>query len=214
MNKIKEFYNKIYKALKTLYILNVVCKFKKTYGYYYYLCLKEFIKKLLKPKKMIAIKWRINPNDDFKYITYVENLNFKKCRGPILLENFINPQKFEFNVEKSITTDHVDCINDDLINIVYKPNSNFYYIEGGMLFIEDNNKKTLIKENFKQFRIDDKDWIDISNITYNSDCFIDFESNIFIPSTEKNKQLIAVCDNHVNYVEKQYSEFISVFRLI
>ena len=147
-------------------------------------------------------------------MTYINESLFKACRWPILLENFINPQKFEFRVEKSISTDCVDYINDDLINIVYKPNSKFYYVESGILFIEDSNKKTLIKENFKQFRIDGKDWMDISKITYTTDCLVDLESNLFIPSTEKNKELITKCEDSTKYIEKSYSDFVSIFRLI
>ena len=75
---------------------------------------------------MIAVKWRINPKDDYKFVTYVEDSFMYKSTD--MVDCFNSPDKFKFRVK---------TIN---VETTIEPLSYFYILSPNILYWFNNNK--------------------------------------------------------------------------
>lgn len=203
------------KHIKTMFYAKLCARLKTTYGYYYYLCFKEFFKKLLKPKKMIAIKWRTKTNEDFQYVTYIEkNLITRyigRIRNNVL---FGNDDTFQFRFKNSPISPTSIYLNN-IIDISIKPKNDFYFVEKKCLIeckLDDFNDNSLVfyLEDFSHFKIGNSEWMPIENIDYRFGglCLFSFDYKLFIKIDDN---LIGEPNNSDfgNLIEKDLGEFIN-----
>jgi len=185
-------------------------RLKMTYGYYYYLCFKDFFKKLLKPKKMIIVKWKIDPNSDFKFYTEITNDLFYYC-SPIFYQGEYNQNNkiYEFeisNFDKQIRQDVIQFKPQEFFRIITNNNQIDYIIT------KDLKYNTIIKdcevlkwfENEKEIQFNRNVIID-----RNVKCVLDYVENLFVV-IEGNFEIT----NDISNLKKiEYKQFVDMFRI-
>src|SRR5574343_156673 len=174
MNILKKFWC----SIATRFIpLKLCASLKQTYCYYYYLCLKDFFKKLLKPKKMIAIKWKGKFDSEFKYITYVDGSNIIKSS-----KLFPNGIYNDNNTISFIVQNNDVSIRQDELELV--PQVNYIVIENGYIFYNDNKMNSVLYYgNPTKIRINNGEWSDFKVsklINDNSLSYLDIQHSIFL----------------------------------
>ena len=203
------------KHIKTMFYAKLCARLKTTYGYYYYLCFKDFFKKLLKPKKMIAVKWRTITSENFQYVTYIEKNLISRYIGRIRNNVlFGNNDIFQFKVRNNPIYP-TSIYQNDVIDISIKPQNDFYFVEKKCL-IEcksdefNDNSTVFYLEDFSDFKIGNSDWMPIENIDYRFGglCLFSFNHKIFI-RIEDNLIGEANESEIMNLMEKDLNEFIS-----
>ena len=185
-------------------------RFKSTYLYYYYLCFKDFIKKLLKPKRMIAVKWRIDPNGDFRFYTEITSDLFYYC-SPIFYQGECNQENkvYDFkisNFDKQIRQDE----------ILFRPQESFRIITNNKqidyIITKDLKYNTIIKdcEILQWFENKQETPFDRNRII-NQDikCVLDYAENLFVVM-EGNFE---ITDDTSNLHKIEYCSFIKRFRI-
>lgn len=202
------------KHIKTMFYAKLCARLKTTYLYYYYLCFKEFFKKLLKPKKMIAIKWRTTTNEKFQYVTYIEKELITRYIGRIRNNTlFGNGDTFQFRF-KNTSISPTSIYRNDIIDISIKPQNDFYFVEKKCLIeckLDDFNDNSLVfyLEDFSDFKIGNSEWMPIENIDYRFGglCLFSFKYKLFIKIDDN---LIGEPNENdfTDLIEKDLNEFI------
>ena len=200
------------KHIKTMFYTFIGCKFKRTYGYYYYICFKDFIKKLLKPKKMIAVKWRISNEHDFQYYTEImDDLIFKS--SPIIFQGEYNQKgkiyEFEIdNFDPAIRQETIKYCPIESFRIVTNNNGVDYIITKNIQHIRiilDCKINGIYENNIK---ID----FDIKKmLSKNNNCILKFDENWILFIDSKN-DLVSITDNTLGLKKRDISEFIKRFK--
>jgi hypothetical protein len=196
--------------IKTFVYQLVGCKVRTTYAYYYYLCFKELFKKLLKPKKMIAVKWRINPNGDFKFYTEITDDLLYHC-SPIFYQGEFNQENNNHDFE--IVNKNGVRENDTFI---YRPIESFRIITNNngvdYLCTKDSRYNTLLIdcEILKWFENSQEKSFDREKIINNNQkCILDYGENLLVV-LEGNFE---ITNNILGLNKIDYKNFINRFKI-
>ena len=208
------------KRIKNFINVKILPYLRSGYGYYYYLCFKNFIIKLIIPEKIIAIKWRITIDEEFKYVTYVEKCLITRYIGRIRNNIlFDNKDTFHFKFN-NIPTAPSSIYEKDVINPEIKPQNDFYFVEKNCLIeyiVDEFNDNSIVfhSENFTHFKIGNSEWIPIENIDYRYGglCLFSFEHKLF--AIIETDLISEVSKNEIgNLIEKDLKELTLSFQKI
>lgn len=196
-------------------VLKFIFRFKKTYTYYYYLCFKDFFKKLLKPKRMKIIKWRISSDHDFHFYTEIPSELFFKS-SPIYYQD-------EFNIDNKLFEIEIEKYNllSRKESVIIKPVEFFRFISNNssLDYIFTKNKKYIkeiidckilsIIEN--KSKIQKFDINTLSNNKYFA--IMSFEENSVVFINNNNKDLISIEDNINGLKRIELYDFFKRFKI-
>ena len=203
--------------MKTL-IKRVNFNIRTSYIYYYYICLKDFIIKLLNPKKMVVIKWRETAGTDYLYYSEIPAEMKYKCSENILQCPYNgNGDIFRFKIgNHNSSLDRID-------KYIFKPIESFRLIGGSkidyILTKDDRLSKiivdckilaTIINDGIeKEFNIDDSHRNNRFTIVSYKDNSVAWFDNV-------DHDLISECDSLTDFGglrKRDLSDFINNFKL-
>lgn len=189
--------------------------FKTTYAYYYYLCFKEFIIKLLKPKRMITVKWRYSSDIPYEFYTEIEDSMFYKS-SPLIYQAEYNGDN---SVYELLIENRDARIRQD--EIKFRPVQSFRIISNDdnvdyILTYNQNHERELFDTKVIKIIINDieSDDFDINTISKNKhQAILSYinQSVGFIDNSETD--LIEICENTDDLIKKEVEIFINFFRI-
>ena len=220
---------RIYKSLKTALSFKLAVSLQKitnsisfkirtSYIYYYYICLKDFIIKLLNPKKMMIVKWREATSTDYLYYSEIPLDMIYKCSENLLQSPYNgNGHTYKFRIKNNNSSlDRID-------NYIFKPNESFRLIGGGevdyiltkddrlfKIIVDCKILATIINDGIeKDFNIDDIHRRNRFAIVSHKDNSVAWFDNV-------DQDLILECDPSTDLGrlrKRELSDFINNFKL-
>lgn len=159
---------------------------------------------------MILIKWRIDPNSDFKFYTEITNDLIYGC-SPIFYQG-------EYNQENKIYDFELDNPNGIRENdtIIYRPTESFR-------IITNNNDVDYLYGKNSKYNIEIKDckilkWFeDHVEILFNRNkimnenikCILDYIENLFVPIEDN----FEITNDILNLKKIDYKDFVNKFKI-
>jgi hypothetical protein len=159
---------------------------------------------------MIAVKWRIDPNGDFKFYTEITNDLFYYC-SPIFYQGEFNQENktYDFEIEnfdEQLRVDVIDFRPLEFFRIITN-NNNLDY-----LVTKNSKHNTIIKDCVIVKWFENKEEIPFDReiiANKNNKCILDYSENLFIV-LEGNFEIT----NGISKLHKiEYKDFVNRFKI-